>query len=224
MRDVVYSNKDNQLAGVKSEYTFTSKIGKPVLSWHLPVKRVLDLFFGFLGLLLSLPIILVFSVLIKATSKGPVFYVQKRVGFLGREFRLFKLRSMRQDAEKKTGAVWASENDPRVTGVGRFMRRTRIDELPQLWNVIIGDMSLIGPRPERPSFTEQFSHEFKDFPKRLRVKPGITGYAQIHGGYDIDPGEKARLDNIYIAHISLVLDLKIVFGTIGIIFTGNGAR
>ncbi|MCH5463837.1 sugar transferase [Levilactobacillus tujiorum] len=225
MRNAAYGSKINQLTtGVDVGCTFTSKIGEPVVPWYQPLKRGMDLFFGVFGLLMSSPIILLFAILIKATSKGPIFYIQQRVGFLGQAFCLIKLRSMRQDAEKVTGAVWASATDSRVTAVGRFMRRTRIDELPQLWNVIVGDMSLIGPRPERPNFTEKFSQEFAEFPQRLRVKPGITGYAQIHGGYDLDPGKKARLDNFYITHMSAKLEIEILIGTIRVIFTGDGAR
>lgn len=225
MRNAAYGSKTNQLTtGVEVGCTFTSKIGEPVVPWYQPLKRGMDLFFGVFGLLMSSPIILLFAILIKVTSKGPIFYIQQRVGFLGQDFCLIKLRSMRQDAEKVTGAVWASATDSRVTAVGRFMRRTRIDELPQLWNVIVGDMSLIGPRPERPSFTEKFSQEFAEFPQRLRVKPGITGYAQIHGGYDLDPGKKASLDNFYITHMSAKLEIEILIGTIRVIFTGDGAR
>ncbi|WP_340583613.1 sugar transferase, partial [Lactiplantibacillus plantarum] len=127
-------------------------------------------------------------------------------------------------AEARTGAVWAQKNDPRITPVGRFMRKTRVDELPQFWNVLKGDMSLVGPRPERPVLTEEFSQQFPDFPKRLRIIPGITGYAQINGGYDITPDEKCKLDNYYIEHFSVWFDIKMLFGTVKIVFTGDGAR
>jgi len=135
-----------------------------------------------------------------------------------------KLRSMYKDAEAKTGAIWARKDDARITPVGRFMRKTRIDELPQFWNVLKGDMSLVGPRPERPVLTEKFSQSFDEFPKRLRIVPGITGYAQINGGYDITPNQKCRLDNYYIEHYSIWFDIKVLFGTVKIVFTGDGAR
>lgn len=143
---------------------------------------------------------------------------------MGKPIMIHKFRSMRNDAEKKTGAVWAQKNDPRVTSIGRFMRKTRVDELPQFWNILVGDMSLVGPRPERPQLTEEFYEKWPEFPQRLRTIPGLTGWAQINGGYDISPEEKCHLDNYYIDHWSLWFDTKILFGTIKIIFTGNGAR
>lgn len=120
--------------------------------------------------------------------------------------------------------MWAKKNDSRVTKVGGFMRKTRIDELPQLLSVIKGDMSLIGPRPERPEFTEEFSHEYPGFEQRLLIKPGLSGYAQVHGGYDIDPGQKAKLDRYYIAHVGLKMDAQIFKDTIKTVITGDGAR
>lgn len=143
---------------------------------------------------------------------------------MGQPITIVKLRSMRNDAEKNTDAVWAKKNDPRVTAVGRFMRKTRIDELPQFWSIIKGDMSLVGPRPERFTLTQKFSEKWPEFPQRLRIIPGLTGYAQIHGGYDLKPNEKCKLDNYYIEHYSLWQDCKIAFETFKIIFTGDGAR
>ncbi len=142
---------------------------------------------------------------------------------MGRHFTVTKLRSMYVDAEKR-GAQWAEKEDPRITRVGHFIRKTRIDELPQLVAVLKGEMSLIGPRPERPAFTEQFSHEYPGFEQRLRIKPGLSGYAQVHGGYDIDPGEKAKLDRYYIENFGPMMDLGIFFETIKTVFTGEGAR
>ncbi|MGO3498016.1 MAG: sugar transferase [Staphylococcus equorum] len=208
----------------QTDYRFPTMIGKPVMGWKLFVKRIFDLTVGLIGTVLSLPIVLVFAILVKLTSKGPAFYKQERVGLMGKSFNIIKLRSMYQNAEARTGAVWAQKNDPRITPIGRFMRKTRVDELPQFWNVLKGDMSLVGPRPERPVLTEEFSRQFSDFPKRLRIIPGITGYAQINGGYDITPDEKCKLDNYYIDHYSLTIDFNIAFKTIKIIFTGNGAR
>lgn len=205
-------------------YTFLEHIGKPVPKSKLIGKRVCDIIFGTIFGIVSLPIILFFGIAIKLTSKGPVFFKQKRVGYMGCPIMITKLRSMRNDAEKKTGAVWAKKDDPRVTPVGRFMRKTRIDELPQFWNIVKGDMSLVGPRPERFILTQEFYEKWPDFPQRLRIIPGLTGYAQIHGGYDLKPNEKCKLDIYYIDHYSLKNDFSIALKTIWIIFTGNGAR
>lgn len=153
---------------------------------YFKMKRLFDILFSVIGLIITLPVILIFSILIKLETTGPAFFFQERVGLNGRYFKVIKLRSMRIDAEKN-GAQWAAKNDPRVTKVGSFIRKTRIDELPQLWNVLIGDMSLVGPRPERPMFTAKFNEEIPGFIKRLTVKPGLTGWAQINGGYEITP-------------------------------------
>lgn len=209
---------------VKPTYSFVNQIGTPVSGRGLVAKRIFDLLVGLLGTIISSPLVLIFAILVKATSAGPAFYKQERVGLMGQSFMVIKLRSMYRDAEAKTGAVWAQKHDSRITSVGRFMRKTRIDELPQFWNVLKGDMSLVGPRPERPMLTETFSQEFHDFPKRLRIIPGITGYAQINGGYDITPDQKCKLDNYYIEHYSLWFDIKLLFGTVRIVFTGDGAR
>lgn len=190
---------------------------------YLYSKRIIDFILSFTGFILTLPIVLLFVLLIKVESKGPAFFYQERVGLNGRYFNVIKLRSMYIDAEKN-GAQWAEKNDPRVTNVGRFIRKTRIDELPQLLNVLMGDMSLIGPRPERPIFTAQFNEKIPGFVNRLQVKPGITGWAQIHGGYDISPKEKFHLDCYYINNMSIILDVKILLKTIKVCITGNGAR
>lgn len=206
------------------DYKFEDHIGQPIPLSRLWLKRVIDIVLALIGIIILAIATIIFAPIIKLTSPGPIFYSQKRVGYMGRPITIHKFRSMRNDAEKKTGAVWAQKNDPRVTPIGKFMRKTRIDELPQFWNILVGDMSLVGPRPERPQLTEEFYEEWPEFPERLRTIPGLTGWAQINGGYDISPEEKCHLDNYYIDHWSLLFDFKICFGTVKIIFTGNGAR
>ncbi|RAK20401.1 exopolysaccharide biosynthesis polyprenyl glycosylphosphotransferase [Anoxybacillus vitaminiphilus] len=187
------------------------------------IKRFFDVLLSLLALPIAVPIIFIFAVIIKLETPGPAFFLQERVGLHGKYFKVIKLRSMGVNAEKN-GAQWAAKNDPRVTKVGAFIRKTRIDELPQLFNVLKGDMSLIGPRPERPIFTAQFNEEIPGFIDRLQVKPGITGWAQVNGGYDITPREKLELDLYYINNMSFLLDLKIILKTIKVCITGDGAR
>ena len=206
------------------KYSFLDHIGDSIPKSKLIGKRFCDIIFGMIFGIISLPVILIFGFLVKITSKGPVFFKQQRVGYMGQPITIVKLRSMRNDAEKNTGAVWAKKDDPRVTKVGHFMRKTRIDELPQFWSIIKGDMSLVGPRPERFVLTQKFYEQWPEFPQRLRIIPGLTGYAQINGGYDLRPNEKCKLDNYYIKHYSLLFDFKIAIDTFKIIFTGNGAR
>mgnify|MGYP003538787023 FL=1 len=173
-------------------------------------------------IILIVPMIIV-GIIVKCTSKGPAIYKQKRLTKNGKPFYLYKFRSMRVDAEKD-GAQWAKENDTRVTKFGKFMRKCRLDELPQLFNILVGHMSIVGPRPERPEFYEEFETYIHGFNQRLKVKCGLTGYAQIHGGYDITPQDKVELDIHYIKNRSLWMDIKIIFGTIGVIFSHKGAR
>jgi exopolysaccharide biosynthesis polyprenyl glycosylphosphotransferase len=196
---------------------------KANIKYYPYVKRFLDILLSLLALPIAIPIILIFAVIIKLETPGPAFFLQERVGLHGKYFKVIKLRSMGVNAEKN-GAQWATKNDPRVTKVGAFIRKTRIDELPQLFNVLKGDMSLIGPRPERPMFTAQFNEEIPGFIDRLQVKPGITGWAQVNGGYDITPKEKLELDRYYINNMSFWLDLKIILKTIKVCITGDGAR
>ncbi|GAH73341.1 unnamed protein product, partial [marine sediment metagenome] len=163
------------------------------------------------------------ALLIKLTSRGPVFYRQVRVGQSERPFRLLKFRSMRTDAEAEGKAIWAAENDPRVTWFGRFMRLTRVDELPQFINVLRGDMSFVGPRPERPEFVEELARKIPHYRLRHLVKPGITGWAQITYPYGADLEDarnKLRYDLYYVKHGNLGLDLVIVLRTIGAMFRG----
>lgn len=187
-------------------------------------KRVLDIVLSLLGLIFGFPIILVFGILIKLEDKGPMFYKQERLGKKGKKIYVYKLRSMKIDAEKNGIAKWAEKNDPRITNIGKFIRNTRIDELPQLINILMGDMSLIGPRPERPELTYEFNKEIPGFIDRLKVKPGLTGLAQVNGGYDITPEEKLMWDIEYINNRSILLDFKIIIKTIKVVITGDGAR
>lgn len=215
--------EEKQFSGDQLTETYQTKIGEQVHSWYIPVKNTFDFFTALILMVLTSPIVLIAAIAIKVESPGPVFYRQERVGLMGQHIIVTKLRSMRNDAEKD-GVQWANKNDIRVTKVGKFMRKTRIDELPQLLGVIRGDMSLIGPRPERPNFTEQFSHEYPGFEQRLRIKPGLSGYAQVHGGYDINPGEKAKLDCYYIDNFSFAMDANVFIDTVKTVITGEGAR
>lgn len=203
--------------------TYLTRLKAPVHTTYMPVKTALDVA---LTLVLAIPamlVIFVAFVVVKMESRGPGFYRQERVGLMGQRFTVVKLRSMTVDAEVN-GPQWAAESDSRITAVGRVLRKTRIDELPQLLNVLRGQMSLIGPRPERPEFTAEFSRVYPGFEQRLRIKPGLSGYAQVHGGYDLDPGQKAALDIYYIDHVRFRLDAEIFVDTIKTVFTGKGAR
>ena len=189
-------------------------------------KRILDVGLALLGLLLSLPILLVTAVLIKLSSKGPVFFKQKRVGKEGKIFTLIKFRSMYMDAEEKTGPVWASKNDSRVTRVGRLMRKLRIDEIPQMWNVLRNEMSFVGPRPERPYFVEELKRDIPYYTERLVVKPGITGWAQINYAYGStkdDALQKLQYDLYYIKNMSIFLDIITLLRTIKVVIRRQGA-
>lgn len=186
-------------------------------------KRMVELLISIFLLILIIPICLIACIFIVIESSGNPIYIQERVGLNGRKFMMYKLRSMYLDAEKN-GHQWASKNDKRITKVGRFIRRTRIDEFPQIINIIKGEMSIIGPRPERPEFVNEFLKYIPDFNKRLAVRPGITGWAQVNGGYDLTPKEKLRYDIYYIKHESIKLDFLILLKTTKVIFNGHGFR
>jgi exopolysaccharide biosynthesis polyprenyl glycosylphosphotransferase len=195
--------------------------------WTVRLQAVYGMLIAAAGFLVSLPLLLLAMVAVKLTSRGPVFYSQTRVGAHGEPFKVHKLRSMYHDAEARTGAVWASENDPRITPVGRFIRKTRLDELPQLINVLKGEMSVVGPRPERPEFVRELSQRIPYYHQRHCVKPGITGWAQIcHQYADSFENAKTKLeyDLYYIKNLSPSLDLYIMFQTIKIMILTRGAR
>jgi sugar transferase (PEP-CTERM system associated) len=192
----------------------------------LALKRAFDVAAAGLGLLLSAPILAAAAIAIKLDSPGPVLYSQIRAGAFGRAFAICKLRSMRTDAEAR-GAVWAAQDDPRVTRVGRFLRRSRVDELPQLWNVLVGEMSLVGPRPERPVFVERLEREIPFFRQRLCMKPGVTGHAQVRCRYGAsidDAREKLEYDLFYIKRFSLWFDLSILIDTVKVVLLRIGSR
>ena len=191
------------------------------------VKRTEDLIFSFIMLVLFLPLIALIALLIKIDSKGSVFFSQERVGENRRTYRVHKFRSMVADAEKLSGPVWAKGDDDRVTRVGKWIRKLRFDEIPQLWNVLKGDMSFVGPRPEREFFVKQLEEKIPYYAERFSVKPGITGWAQVSYGYGAsvkDAIEKLNYDLFYIKNMSTLLDLMIVFRTIKIVLFGKGAR
>ena len=183
------------------------------------LKRMLDIAVSIPAIIILLPLMALTSIAIKADSKGPVIYSQERVGLYGKSFKVYKFRSMRQDAEAQSGPVLAKEGDSRITKVGRFIRATRIDELPQLFNVLKGEMSIVGPRPERPFFVEQFIKEKPEYAYRHNVKPGITGLAQIAGKYNTTAYDKLIYDLIYIQEVSIKTDLIIMLQTLKVLIT-----
>lgn len=196
------------------------------VTWLLRLcKRMLDIAASFLGLMVFLPLIPFIILAIKLDSPGPILFRQVRVGQGDRPFMLMKFRSMRQDAESRTGAVWSQENDPRITRVGNVLRRSRLDEIPQLLNILKGDMSLVGPRPERPEFVGELKKRIPYYSERHYVKPGLTGWAQVcypYGSSVEDAIEKLRYDLYYIKNISILLDFYIILKTFGVVLLGKG--
>ncbi len=191
------------------------------------VKRILDLASGLLGLAISLPVMFLIGIVVKLESKGPVLYKQTRVGRMGKCFEVLKFRSMSADAEKGTGARWAAHNDPRVTRVGGFLRKYRLDELPQFINVIRGEMSFVGPRPERPQFVDELRKCIPYYDERHSVRPGLTGWAQVqyrYGSSVEDASNKLEYDLFYLKNMSLTFDLAIIFQTVRIVLGGHGGR
>lgn len=187
-------------------------------------KRIADIFASSMALLVLSPVFLVVAILIKLQDGGQVFYKQLRLTRNGKEFYVIKFRSMIMNAEKHTGAVFALDKDPRITALGRFLRKTRLDEIPQFINVLKGDMSMIGPRPERPEFYDLYERDIPEFRQRLTVKAGISGLAQVLSNYSTTPADKLIYDLKYIREYSILLDLKIAFQTVRIIFSSSAAR
>lgn len=226
------------LASVYEEYTgkiaienlrpswFIFSSGFHKKEWLFAIKRLFDLFASGIGLIIGAPIMALVALAVKLTSNGPVLYHQTRVGLHGKKFVVHKFRSMRVDAEAGTGAVWASKQDSRVTPIGRFLRKTRLDEMPQLWNVLVGEMSLVGPRPERPEFVESLTKQIPFYGERHVVKPGVTGWAQVcysYGASVEDAMEKLQYDLFYAKNMTLSLDLLIAFNTVKTVLLRRGA-
>jgi sugar transferase (PEP-CTERM system associated) len=208
-----------------SQLIFSSVLGPRPQA--IAVQNFYSLLLAAIGLVLALPFLLFTAAAVKLSSKGPILYRQRRVGLNGRVFTLYKFRSMYVDAEARTGAVWAKVDDPRITPVGRWLRKLRLDELPQLWNVVKGDMAMVGPRPERPEFVDLLAHQIPYYRQRLAVKPGITGWAQInhkYGDSELDAMIKLEYDLYYIKNIAPALDFYIIFHTLKVMLLSRGAQ
>lgn len=190
---------------------------------YLLVKRIFDVAVAATAGAVSLVPMLVIGLLVRLDSHGSALYRQERLGKDGKPFVMLKFRSMNEDAEAD-GPRWADKDDARCTRLGQFLRKTRLDELPQLYNILVGDMSFVGPRPERACFYEEFEKYIPNFRDRLLVQPGLTGHAQVNGGYDLLPEEKIVYDLEYMANRSVKMDLQCIFKTIAIVFTHDGAR
>ncbi len=190
---------------------------------YLRFKRLSDILLAAILLLVLIVPMVILGIVVYFTSKGPAIFRQERLGLNGKSFLLLKFRSMRVDAEKD-GPCWAKDDDERCTKFGRFLRKTRLDELPQLWNILMGDMSFVGPRPERPVFYEEFETYIHGFKHRLAAKPGLTGWAQVNGGYDLLPEEKIVYDMEYIQACSFCMDLKCMLMSFRVVLTQKGAR
>ena len=191
------------------------------------IKRIFDIAASIVALVMFTPLCLLTAIFIKLTSQGPVIFRQIRVGQDGKLFEIYKFRTMCVDAERETGPIWARENDSRLTPVGHILRTARIDEIPQFFNVLKGEMSIVGPRPERPVFVNKFVQEIPHYNKRLAVKPGITGLAQVRHRYDetiADVKKKIKYDILYIKRFCLWTDLRILMRTVRVVLTGAGAR
>jgi exopolysaccharide biosynthesis polyprenyl glycosylphosphotransferase len=197
-------------------------IGDPAAGGAGAAKRGFDVALAAVLLVPFAPVMALVALAVKVASRGPVLYLQERVGKGGRRFTMYKFRTMHAGAERATGPVLATENDPRVTWLGRYLRAARLDELPQLWNVLRGDMSFVGPRPERPEFVRRFEEQIQGYAERFKVRPGLTGYAQVNGEYHTSPATKLKYDLAYIYNRSLWLDLKILSETAKVVLTRRG--
>ena len=219
---------DIMLRGAKNNTLFDTPLllvkGTGLTPAQRVVKRSMDILLSAIALLIASPIMLLVALAIKLEDGGPVFYRQKRLTRNGVEFEILKFRSMIVDAEKHVGAVLATDKDPRITKVGRFIRATRLDELPQLLNIFKGDMSIVGPRPERKTIADEYCKDIPEFAYRLKVRGGLTGYAQIYGKYNTSAYDKLRLDLMYIENYSLMLDIKLIILTLRIIFTKDSTE
>jgi sugar transferase (PEP-CTERM system associated) len=228
----------DHLASVYEEYTGKIAVENLRPSWLIfsagfsdtraqrAAKRAMDVLIAGCGLLVCAPLMVAVAIAVRLSSKGPALYRQERVGHHGKAFQVHKFRSMREDAEAETGPVWSTPSDTRITFLGRFLRRTRLDELPQLWNVLVGEMSMVGPRPERPGFVEELTREIPFYGQRHIVRPGVTGWAQVkytYGASMEDALEKLQYDLFYIKNMSIALDLFIVFQTVKTVVLQRGA-
>ena len=201
-------------------------VAMPILrkkTLYKAVKRIFDIGLSFLSLIVLLIPMLIIALIIVIDSPGAAIFKQERLGLNGKPFTIYKFRSMHTDAEKD-GPKWAALEDDRCTRFGAFLRKTRLDELPQLWNILKGDMSFVGPRPERACFYEKFEKYIVGFSNRMAVVPGLTGHAQVNGGYELKPEEKILYDMEYIENRSVKMDLVCILKTFEVVFSGNGAR
>ena len=208
-----------------SQLIFSSELGPRPQA--IAIQGFYSFVIGAIGLALLSPLMLLTALAVKLSSKGPVLYRQRRVGVNGKIFTVYKFRSMYVDAEARTGAVWAKKDDPRITPAGRWLRKLRLDELPQLWNVVKGDMAIVGPRPERPEFVDVLAHQIPYYRQRLAVKPGITGWAQInhkYGDTELDAMIKLEYDLYYIKNVAAALDFYIIFHTVKVMLLSRGAQ
>ncbi len=214
---LAYESKIQEITHIVED----EKIGGGIC--YLAIKRLFDIVFSVLVGIVAFPLMLVISLLIKMESSGKVLYIQERVGKDGIEFNMLKFRTMIENAEQGT-PMWANEDDPRCTKLGRILRKYRLDELPQIWNIFVGHMSVVGPRPERRYFYNEFEKYIPGFSNRLKVKPGLTGLAQVNGGYDLLPEEKIIYDMEYIKNRTIWIDIKIILQTVRVVCKKEGAK
>ena len=230
-----YADPNGQRGFVAPEPGTMALISTGFIGWVVSVarrrfqqfKRVLDIISSLVGIVVAAPLVAFTGLIVKIVSPGPVFFKQERVGHNGRIFEIYKIRTMQIDAEKYTGPIWAREDDSRLIKFGNIIRKLHVDELPQLLNVLKGDMSMVGPRPERPVFVEKLNGKILDYRKRINVRPGITGLAQVRHKYDEtirDVRKKVKYDLLYIREMCFLVDLRILLRTIIVAASGKGAR